>query len=140
VGDGVDHLSALESAGSDAAVPVDFIFGPHFHCHVVALLCPGLQGTLMDKKTWGDVLKDPVLLITFLITGQFFVLILVFNFYAGHMEREAKSIILQTYVVAFGASWGFWLGTSNSSRAKNELLAKNNEAKPTEPKPAEVKP
>ena len=94
----------------------------------------------MDKKTWGDVLKDPVLLITFLITGQFFVLILVFNFYAGHMEREAKSIILQTYVVAFGASWGFWLGTSNSSRAKNELLAKNNEAKPTEPKPAEVKP
>jgi hypothetical protein len=74
------------------------------------------------EKTWGSILKDPAILITFWITGQFFVLILIFNWYPGQMGLEAKQIILQAYVVAFTASWGFWLGSSASSRAKDEKL------------------
>jgi hypothetical protein len=79
------------------------------------------------SKTWGEVFKDPAMLITVLVTTQFFILILVFNFYPSPMAMEAKQVILQTYVVAFTACWGFWLGSSAGSKNKDDKLAATKE-------------
>jgi hypothetical protein len=85
------------------------------------------------EKTWGQVFKDPAVLITFWVTTQFFILILVFNFYPSPMAAEAKQVILQTYVVAFTACWGYWLGSSSGSRTKGEQLTAANGHQPPKP-------
>jgi hypothetical protein len=65
-------------------------------------------------------LKDPAMLIALFVMTQFFVLILLFGVGWIKMGDEAKEVILQTYVVAFTASWGFWLGSSAGSKAKDQ--------------------
>lgn len=82
-----------------------------------------------EEKTWGQVWREPALLISFWVTGQFFALIVLFGTYPIKMDPEAKMTILQAYVVAFSAVWGYWLGSSAGSKQKDALLA----AKPAEP-------
>ena len=82
------------------------------------------------EKTWGQILKDPALLISFFISSQFFVLVLVFAYYPSNMDPEAKQVILQSYVVAFTAIWGYWLGSSVGSKQKDQKLAEAAGAKP----------
>jgi len=65
-------------------------------------------------------LKDPSMVIALFIMGQFFVLIVLFGAGWIKMGEEAKETILQTYVVAFTASWGFWLGSSSGSKQKDQ--------------------
>jgi hypothetical protein len=64
------------------------------------------------NKTWGDIFKDQTLIIAIIIMFQFFALILIFAFYKTGMNDQAKSIILQTYVIAFTAAWGYFIGSS----------------------------
>jgi hypothetical protein len=61
------------------------------------------------KPTWGDVFKDKALIVTLIVTFQFFFLIILFSQRPSQMAIEAKGIILQTYVVAFTACWSFFL-------------------------------
>jgi hypothetical protein len=76
-----------------------------------------------EKPTWGAVWRDPALLITFWVTGQFFLLILLFSIWPSRLDPEAKQTLLQAYVVGFTAAWGYWLGSSASSRSKDQMLA-----------------
>jgi hypothetical protein len=39
------------------------------------------------------------------------------------MATDAKNIVLQSYVVAFSAGWGFWIGSSHSSQLKDKTIA-----------------
>ena len=75
-----------------------------------------------EHKSWGDVLKDPALIIALWVTTQFFLLILTFSFWPSRMDTEAKSVILQTYVIGFTASWSFFLGSSAGSKQKDAVL------------------
>lgn len=74
-------------------------------------------------NTWGTVFKDRAMVITLLVTGQFFFLILLFSIWPSRMDIEAKETVLQTYIVAFTASWGFWLGSSVGSKDKDKTIA-----------------
>jgi hypothetical protein len=69
---------------------------------------PTLQPT-ESKPTWGDVFKDKALIVTLIVTFQFFFLVILFSQRPSQMAVEAKGIILQTYVVAFTACWSFFL-------------------------------
>jgi hypothetical protein len=64
-------------------------------------------------------LKDPAMFIALFVMFQFFVLIIIFGAGWIRMGDEAKETILQTYVVAFTAAWGFWLGSSAGSKSKD---------------------
>jgi hypothetical protein len=78
----------------------------------------------MDKPTWGDVFKDPALIISLVIMFQFFFLIIMYSQKPSQMAVEAKQVILQAYVSVFtGAVW-YWLGSTNGSKMKDKLLAK----------------
>jgi hypothetical protein len=66
----------------------------------------------VNNKTWGDIFKDRTLIVAFVIMFQFFALILIFAFYKTNMVDQAKNIILQTYVIAFTAAWGYFIGSS----------------------------
>jgi hypothetical protein len=72
---------------------------------------------------WRDVFKDPALIITLWVTGQFFALIIIFSQWPSQMAMEAKQVILQAYVVAFTAAWGYWLGSSSGSKLKDRTIA-----------------
>jgi len=80
-----------------------------------------------DNKTWGQVLKDPALIISLWVSTQFFVLIIFFSLWANQMANEAKQVILQAYVVAFTAVWGYWLGSSAGSKQKDAALVQKAE-------------
>lgn len=73
--------------------------------------------------TWGSVFKDRAMLITLWITVQFFILILLFSIWPSRMDIEAKETVLQTYIVAFTAAWGYWLGSSVGSKQKDKIIA-----------------
>jgi hypothetical protein len=88
----------------------------------------------MPEKTWGQTLKEPVMIIALTIMWQFFALIMVFAFWTVNMDPAAKSTILQTFVVGFTASWGFFLGSSTGSKAKDAIVAKS----PPVPEPGVV--
>jgi hypothetical protein len=64
------------------------------------------------------LVRDPAMLITMFVMMQFFILIILFGAGWIHMEETAKQTLLQTYTVAFTASWGFWLGSSAGSKSK----------------------
>lgn len=63
----------------------------------------------MEKETWADVFKDKAMIVTLIVTFQFFFLIILFSVKPNQMAMEAKGIILQTYVVAFTACWSYFL-------------------------------
>lgn len=70
-------------------------------------------------KTWMEMVKEPAMFIALFIMVQFFALIVLFGTGWLKMNDEAKQVILQTYVVAFTAAWGFWLGSSSGSKMKD---------------------
>jgi hypothetical protein len=61
------------------------------------------------EPSWSSVFKDKALIVTLVVTTQFFVLIVLFSQRPSQMAMEAKGIILQTYVVAFTACWSYFL-------------------------------
>jgi hypothetical protein len=63
----------------------------------------------VDKPTWSSVFKDPAMIVTLIVTWQFFSLIIWFSLRPNTMSTDAKGIILQTYVVAFTACWSYFL-------------------------------
>ena len=65
--------------------------------------------TETETPSWGDVFKDKALIITLIVTFQFFFLVIMFSVRPSQMAMEAKGIILQTYVVAFTACWSYFL-------------------------------
>ena len=71
-------------------------------------------------KTWGELFRDPVLIVALVIMFQFFALILVFAIKPNNiMNDAAKATILQTYVIAFTAAWGYYIGASiNGARVR----------------------
>jgi hypothetical protein len=79
----------------------------------------------MPEKTLGQTLKEPVMIIALTIMWQFFALIVIFAFWTVNMDPAAKSTILQTFVVGFTASWGFFLGSSTGSKSKDSIVAKS---------------
>jgi len=68
----------------------------------------------------GWFLTDPAMFIALFVMMQFFALIIMFGTGWLKGSDEAKETILQTYVVAFTAAWGFWLGSSAGSKAKDK--------------------
>ena len=68
-------------------------------------------------------MTDKPFLITLVVMFQFFFLIVYFSAEPSQMANEAKQIVLQAYVVAFSAGWGFWLGSSHSSQQKDKVIA-----------------
>jgi hypothetical protein len=73
----------------------------------------------MARNDW-SFLKEPAMFVALVVIVQFFALIVLFGAGWIRMEETAKSTILQTYVVAFTASWGFWLGSSHGSKTKDQ--------------------
>jgi hypothetical protein len=82
------------------------------------------------NKTWGDIFKDRTMVIALVIMFQFFGLILIFAFYKTNMVDQAKNIILQTYVIAFTAAWGYFIGSSVAPPVEHKP--------PTEPSGANI--
>jgi hypothetical protein len=78
-----------------------------------------------SEKTWSDVLKSQPMVVALVIMTQFFALIVIFAFWAVNMDSTAKSTILQTYVIAFTASWGFFIGSSTGSKSKDGIIARS---------------
>ena len=78
--------------------------------------------TETETPSWGDVFKDKALIITLVVMFQFFALIVMFSQRPSQMAPEAKMIILQTFVIAFTAAWGFWLGASVANRGIDRIL------------------
>jgi hypothetical protein len=80
--------------------------------------------TTSEPETFRNVFTDKAFLITLVIMFQFFFLIIYFSAEPSQMATDAKNIILQAYVVAFSAGWGFWIGSSHSSQQKDKIIAK----------------
>ena len=59
------------------------------------------------------------------------VLIVLFSFWPSQMATDAKTVILQSYVVAFTAVWGYFLGSSSGSKAKDAVIAGTAKTPPT---------
>lgn len=72
------------------------------------------------KGLW-ETLKEPQMIISLWITGQFFLLIVGFGCGVLKLANDTTSVVLQTYIVAFTAAWGYWLGSSSGSKAKDVL-------------------
>lgn len=82
------------------------------------------------EPTWGSVFKDKAMIISLVIMFQFFALIIIFSQFKSQMQTEAKGIILQTYVIAFSLAYGYFIGSSSSSKDKDKTIADIKEAKP----------
>ncbi len=76
-----------------------------------------------EPETFRNVITDKPFLVTLVVMFQFFFLIIYFSAEPSQMANEAKQIVLQAYVVAFSAGWGFWLGSSHSSQQKDKVIA-----------------
>ncbi len=83
-----------------------------------------------EPTTPRTILREPQFIFSLWITGQFFVLIVLFGMKWLVLEPQLESTVIQTYVVAFTASWGYWLGTSASSKGKDDVIAKQLGGKP----------
>ena len=74
------------------------------------------------------MMHNPVFIVSMVVLLQFFALVLVFSFWPSQMSVDAKTIVLQTYVVAFTSVLGFWIGSSigskNASAALTSIAAK----------------
>ena len=65
-------------------------------------------------KTWMDIFKDPVFIISQTVIWQFFFLVLLFSLRPSQMADQAKIIVLQTYVAIVVGVVGFWIGAKVS--------------------------
>lgn len=78
----------------------------------------------------GSFFWEPAFIISVLISFQFFALVVLFGVNWIKLDAQLESTVIQTYVVAFTASWSYWLGTSSGSKSKDDTIKKQLEAKP----------
>lgn len=72
------------------------------------------------ERTLWYLIQEPQMLIALIIMVMFMGLVFMFGLGFLKMDVEAKQTILQAMIVAFTASWSYWLGSSSGSKMKDQ--------------------